>query len=252
MPLIPALQTIAGEVRAAPHNSNYTSLFNTLNTWAVFKDVPATIEASHTFTALQTFSAGLKVTAGGVEIEAGGLLIEADGADITGNVSITGDLDVSGVISGALAVTLSAANITAGTFPGSAYTFAGTVTTTGTMTVQNQVHAFAGVFSNYSTANVSGSITLNVATFDGLRRRLTGNTTITFTSQAGIGNSKRFALATTQDGTGGWTLSFVGVTWEGGVMPTPTATAGRTDWWEFWDSPMGIMGRRIGENYAVS
>ncbi|BAH38883.1 MAG TPA: hypothetical protein DGD08_08470 [Gemmatimonas aurantiaca] len=259
MALIPSLKTWADLeiLTAADLNSNFDALRVALNSTGAFTDVARTWSATQTFnvaafSGVVTAAVGLTVTAGGVTITAGGLTIAAGGADITGPVLVDGDVtatgDIDGNFIGTFNGTVPATSVTSGLFPG-AYSFASTVAITGLLTVANQAGVSAGMYTVYSSADVSGPITLFVATFDGARRRLVGNTTITLSAQGGS-VSKIFRLATAQDGTGGHTLNFVGVTWEGGVMPTPTATAGRTDWWEFWDSPMGILGRRVGANYV--
>jgi len=64
------------------------------------------------------------------------------------------------------------------------------------------------------------------------RSRLTGNVTYTFTAPPGPGN---FILKTTQDTTGGRTITWPGtVLWPGGTAPVGTSPANSVDIWSFY------------------
>lgn len=96
-------------ISSADVNSNFASIRETVNASVVFRDVPGTITVSHTFSALQTFSAGITVV--------GGITGNASTATALATArafSITGDITAAGInFDGSGAVALSAA-ITAG------------------------------------------------------------------------------------------------------------------------------------------
>lgn len=65
MPICPSLNsfTTGAVISATEHNSNYTNLRDTLNTYAVLTDVARTISVTHTWTAAQTFTGGFTAAA---------------------------------------------------------------------------------------------------------------------------------------------------------------------------------------------
>jgi hypothetical protein len=93
MPQIGTLTTFVQltTILSADVNANFTTIRDAVNTYCVFKDVNATISATHTFTGLQTFNAG--VTLGGSSN-----LIVGGTSTLTGNVTMAGTLGVTGVI----------------------------------------------------------------------------------------------------------------------------------------------------------
>ena len=85
MPTIPALTTISGEISAAPHNDNYSTIRTYVNDYCAFKDV------ANTYTALQTYAASLTVSAGGTTLQA----LTATSATFSSSVAAQTVLDVN-------------------------------------------------------------------------------------------------------------------------------------------------------------
>lgn len=79
MPICPSLLSFAPleVISSSSHNSNFSNLRDTLNTYVLFKDVVGVVSVSHTFTPGQTFSQGLTITTGGATITAGNLTLTA-------------------------------------------------------------------------------------------------------------------------------------------------------------------------------
>lgn len=256
MPLVPVLETISGEVRAAPHNSNYANLRQTVNDYVVFKDLAATIEAVHTYSARPVYNAGLTVaasgltvTAGGLTVTAGGLLVSAGGFAVTGNSTITGDLAVSGTITGTLGINVSAANITAGTFPGASYTFGQALTVTNTLTASASIVIGANIRNLTNTATVNGTVNFTNGPLRNVEYILDGDTTLNLSNDATQWSAY---VRVRQNGTGGWTLGWSGAaTPNNGSYPTQTATAGRADVYLLLGDGAGrVIVTRISENVA--
>lgn len=141
---------------------------------------PRTIAALTTYTAVQTFSArpvfsvGLTVTANGLTVTAGGLAVNDGGVAVIGNSTITGDLWVSGTVTGVMGingiwVTLTASStITAGdriTVTGGGIGVTGNSTITGTLTV-------TGELQTASAASIGGDLNVDGVTV--LQDALTG------------------------------------------------------------------------------
>lgn len=268
MTLIPALKVWADlEILTAPDlNNNFDAIRSNLNGTGAFTDVARTWSAIQIFNATPVFNTGVTITAGGITVAAGGIVVTAggisanaggltiggDGADITGNSIIDGDLDVTGTITGtfigSFSGTVPASSVTAGTFPGAAYSFSNSAQVTGQFTAHGFTLLDTGYHSTKYSANISGSYAFNVDWANSAHLTLTGNTTFSF---LGIGSYDRFLrLRLKQDGTGGRTVTWSGVTWDGGTAPVQTSAAGRSDWYEFWVSSLGVFGRRIGADYA--
>lgn len=242
MPTIPALTTFTANTlaKAAEVNSNFGTIRTTLNTYGLFADVAASISAVHTYsatpvytagatftTAAPTFSAGLTVSGGGASV-AGGLTVSSGGAAITGNSTVTGNLTVSGTLSGTLSGSIAASNVTSGTFPGT-YSFTNAPTfLSGLSASSASVTLGLSSGARSSAVDWTGSIDVTLVTsYNIFRARLTGNTTATFSLSSAVSTFTLLYVA--QDGAGGRTLSWSGLTWPGGTPPTQTSTAGRGD-----------------------
>jgi hypothetical protein len=96
MPTIAALTSFTANTRikAAEVNTNFSSIRTTLNTYAAFVDLSATITGAWTFntapvfTNAQTFAAGVTITTGGLTVTAGASTFGA-GVTVTGTVAAT-------------------------------------------------------------------------------------------------------------------------------------------------------------------
>ena len=86
--------------------------------------------------------------------------------------------------------------------------------------------------------NKSGTVNLNTSTANNFRIRLTGNTTVNFTSVPVDGNNSSSDIYSTQiiikNGTGGASLTWNGnIKWPGGSTPSRTTSNGAEDIWVF-------------------
>ena len=86
--------------------------------------------------------------------------------------------------------------------------------------------------------NKSGTVNLNTSTANNFRIRLTGNTTVNFTSVPVDGNNSSSDIYSTQiivkNGTGGASLTWNGnIKWPGGSTPSRTTANGAEDIWVF-------------------
>lgn len=105
MPLIPApTYTFApgATILSAEVNANFTALRAAINASCVFTDVAASISAAHTFTGLQTFTAGVALTGAtgltvAATVSASGGFLGALTGNVTGNVTgaLTGNADTA-------------------------------------------------------------------------------------------------------------------------------------------------------------
>lgn len=109
----------------------------------------------------------------------------------------------------------------------SARTALGTVST-------NQVLMIGG--ANYFTMTLSASIA------------------VSFTGWPATGNYAQIGVRITEDGTGGWTPTFSGVTWLGGTTPSHTTTASTATEYEFWTDDGGatVFGGELGAASGTS
>lgn len=98
----------------------------------------------------------------------------------------------------------------------------------------------------YYTDTYASSFTVSHEQGDNHKVTLTGDPTITI-SIANDGHIMR--LATIQDGTGGHTITWSGVTWSGGSAPSQTSTAGRADLYEFQKIGSTVVGRQLITNF---
>lgn len=83
---------------------------------------------------------------------------------------------------------------------------------------------------------------------------LTANCTIGFTGWPASGSISEIGVRTTEDGTGGWTPTFSGVTWVGGgAAPAHTTTALSSTEYAFWTDNGGstIIGGQLGPSAAT-
>lgn len=107
--------------------------------------------------------------------------------------------------------------------------------------------SFGGQGVRGSLGNLGTTETINLA--NGLYQlgTLNANCTIGFT---GWTNNTycEVGLRLTEDGAGGWTPTFTGVTWVGGSAPTHTTTAGTSTEYVFWSTDGGttIIGGLLG------
>lgn len=77
---------------------------------------------------------------------------------------------------------------------------------------------------------------------------LTASCVIGFTGWAATGYLGEIGVRTVENGTGGWTPTFSGVTWIGGTTPAHTTTAGTSTEYVFWSPDGGstIIGGQLG------
>ena len=98
-----------------------------------------------------------------------------------------------------------------------------------------------------SLGNLGASKTIDLG--NGLYQRgtLNADCTISFTGWTN-GTYCEVSLRLTEDGTGGWTPTFSGVTWVGGTTPTHTTTLNTSTEYAFWsvDGGTTIIGGQLG------
>jgi len=132
--------------------------------------------------------------------------------------------------SGASLTGIAASAVGAGTFGGASYTFTNPVTFNNSIQAGSINTGGSGVTGSARTTPVdwTGSVTANTALNSNVFRvRLTGNTTATLSVSSSFSGFTFLYIA--QDGTGGRTLTWSGISWPGGTAPTQTSTAGRGD-----------------------
>jgi len=223
MPLIPALTTYVANTKltASALNSDFSSVRTYVNSYCAFIDLAATITGTWTFNTAPVF--GVKA-------------VFANGADVTGNLAVTGTITF-----GTIAVP--AGSVTAGTFAAGAYTFPGAVTAGSLVTNNGQLRA------NRTTATgVTGATTLDLATYNHRRVTLGGNTTLTLSNGAAGGI---YTVEVLQDATGSRTLAWgADVVWANGATPTQTSTANRKDIYTFLYDGSKYLGAVFGQNFS--
>lgn len=105
-----------------------------------------------------------------------------------------------------------------------------------------------------SPAIAANAVTLNYTNGNVFKVTLDQNlSTITFSNLAPAGTMSYIVLFLTQNGTGGFTVTFpAAVKWAGGITPTMTSTANRTDIFTFLslDSGTTIAGAIFGQNFT--
>lgn len=115
--------------------------------------------------------------------------------------------------------------------------------------------SFGGQGVRGSLGNLGSTETINLA--NGLYQlgTLNANCTISFTGWTN-GTYCEVSLRLTEDGTGGWTPTFSGVTWIGGTTPTHTTTLNTSTEYTFWsvDGGTTIIGGQLGsgESFVLS
>lgn len=145
-----------------------------------------------------------------------------------------------------------------GTFTGNG-SFGGTLSVTGnttmggTLTVNNNaaINGIASLKQWDGAVNNLGLVTTNQTVDVSLAKNITmtlgANITVSFSN---VVSGRTWVLSVKQDATGGRTITWTGVTWEGGTTPTLTTTANKTDIFTFY-SPDGttIYGQIYGQNF---
>lgn len=161
------------KILASKWNSDLTGIINQVNASVQFLDVAGTNTVANSWTALQTYSAGITISAGNLSV--------AGTSTLTGNVTHGGTVGVTGAttLSSTLAVT-------------------GAVTLSSTLAVTGAITATGGVVGNV-TGNLTGNVTGNVT---GTSGSTTGNAaTATALATARAINGVNF------DGTAGITVT---------------------------------------------
>jgi len=90
-----------------------------------------------------------------------------------------------------------------------------------------------------SLGTLGATETLNVALGNAKDGTLDQDCTIGFTGWPASGTLARIEFEVTENGTGGWTPTFTGVTWLGGTTPTHDTTAGTSTIYLFWSRDGG-------------
>lgn len=105
-----------------------------------------------------------------------------------------------------------------------------------------------------SPAIAANAVTLNYTNGNVFKVTLDQNiSTITFSNLAPSGTMSYIVLYLTQNGTGGYTVTFpASVKWAAGITPTVTSTANRTDIFTFLsvDSGTTFAGAIFGQNFT--
>jgi hypothetical protein len=139
---------------------------------------------------------------------------------------------------------------------GAAFTFSDAVTTpalTATGTITNS--GGGSMVNKNFTANSSTAITL--ATSDGKSQviTLTGNATITMPASPASGSEVELIVELVQDGTGGRTVTWSGVTWAttGGVAPAINSAIGASTYFSFrGNNAAGWIGFAANQNLGIT
>jgi len=217
MPVIPTLNapnyTAGQPILSAQVKADFASIKDTVNTFAVLTDVARTISAIQTFSATPVFNAGVTVT---------------------GNSTVAGTL---GSITTLSCATLNASGVvTAGT---------GLTVTTGNLTLS----AGQAIAKRVDDGDSGTAKTLDFATGNIHRVRLTGNCTFTFSNPA---TGATYFVELLQDATGSRTVTWPAtVKWGGGgTAPTLTTTASRKDCFCFFFNGTNYMGSPYDFNFV--
>jgi hypothetical protein len=177
-----------------------------------------------------------------------GLSIFDDDVDIDGNLTLTGNVSALG--------NLSAAAVSATVLAGNGAAITGILASslTGNATLGN-VSASAG-FTQTGGRSVTqratqsgGAVTVDAATGNWFRVLKTSGGAITLSN---LTDGQAIIVEVLQDGTGGHSVSFTGVTsWDANnTAPTFTTTANRKDVFAFLRGGADTLGVVLGQNYA--
>jgi hypothetical protein len=142
------------------------------------------------------------------------ITIGSTGKSVNGSANISWTLAEIGAA--AASHTHAASQITAGTFGTGNYVFPGNVTMDG------QIHSTVNAKGNSGTGTVTFS--WNDANIQSVT--LTGNCTFAFSNPL---SGASYQIIITQDATGGRTITFPTIRWEGGTVPSLTGTANSQD-----------------------
>ncbi len=217
MPVIGSLTSFTANTTAvaAQVNSNFSTIRTAVNTYCAFLDA-----ASQTFTGNVTVSGTLVST--GVLTASTGLTVSAGGAAITGNSTVTGTLGVSALLTASAALTVTTGNFTM----------------SGGQAIAKRVDD-----GDSSTAD---TIDWNAGNIH--RSRLTGNCTYTFSNPA---TGATYRLEVLQDGTGSRTVTWPAtVKWDNGTTPTLTTTLNKKDIFDFYYNGGAYIGTTHSMNVA--
>lgn len=229
MPICPSLNsfTTGAVISATEHNSNYTNLRDTLNTYAVLTDVARTVSVTHIYTAAQTFTGGWTAAAA--------CTISSGGIAVTGNSTIAGTL---GSLTG-LTVASGGATITAG---GLTVTAGGATITAGNLVLNGG----QAVGKRVDDGDSGAADTIDWSTGNLHRSKLTANCTYTFSNPA---TGASYVLEVLQDATGSRTVTWpAAVVWDNGVTPTLTTTANKKDVFVFLYNGAKYLGTTYAQN----
>lgn len=143
---------------------------------------------------------------------------------------------------------------------GATYNNSGGLLPAGTDTVQEAIDAIVGSTAGLyltvtkggqgtvqSLGNLGATETIDLANANYFAGTLNANCTISFTGWTNLKDSQ-ITVELTEDGTGGWTPTFSGITWIGGSTPTHTTTAGTVTHYVFLcrDGGTTIYGAQLG------
>lgn len=117
----------------------------------------------------------------------------------------------------------------------------------GTVSLEYAQRKNGGVHLRADLGSLGATETINLANGNYQKGTLNANCTIGFTGWT-TGTYCEVGIRLTEDGTGGYTPTFSGVTWVGGTTPTHTTTAGSSTEYVFWSEDGGttIIGGQIG------
>lgn len=244
MPAIPALTTISGEITAAPHNNNYSTIRTNVNDFCVFVDVASQV-ITKTITFTPDAGAGFIVSTGGITVTGNstitgtlgsltGLTVASGGIAVTGNSTISGTLgSLTGltVASGGVTVTgNSTITGTLGGLTGLTVASGGLTVTAGGATITDgnlALNSGQANLTRFDAGDSGTSLTINFNDGNVQRVRLTGNCTFTFTNPV-VGAS--YVLEVLQDGTGSRLATWPAtVKWDRNTAPVLTTTINQKD-----------------------
>jgi hypothetical protein len=115
-----------------------------------------------------------------------------------------------------------------------------------------RVQGGAGAVTTIATSGAAQTLMVGGANYFDIT--LTANCTIGFTGWPAAGSLAEIGVRVTENGTGGYTPTFSGVTWIGGSTPTHDTTAATSTEYVFWtdDGGASILGGQIGAGGSAS